>query len=102
MSILAAIDEDPVEVYRLTRFLTTDPSSAIAAAIGGWKHPISREALAIFNVFDLLNMVNSKKKPKPHPRPFPDPEGIRRGKARPASEVVAILNRFGHNLEPPV
>lgn len=61
------------EAARLVRILRSDPSSAIAAAIEGWDHPISREALIGMDNYDLLALINSpkRKKPKPHPgRPF--------------------------------
>lgn len=81
------------------RALSTDPSTHTCAEIQGWDHPVSREVLAILDLFDLEHMVNSKRRPKPHPgRPFRDVESKRHGKARARGEVVEILNRFGHNL----
>lgn len=59
------------EAIRLTRLLRADSSSQTAAAIEGWDYPISHEALAILDLFDLEHQVNSKKRPKPHPlRPW--------------------------------
>lgn len=80
--------------------LRRDPTTWTAAELEGWDHPISREALAIYDLFDLEHAVNSKRRPKPHPgRPFrSDAGGKKHGKARPMPEVVEILNRFGHNI----
>lgn len=92
------------EAIRLTRILRADPSSMLAAAMEGWDHPISREALALMDLFDLDMAVNSgKKKPKPHPgRPWkPTGKTTQRhgdvgGRSR--AEVVEILNAHGHSL----
>ena len=94
------------EVARLVVILRADPSSAIAAALEGWDFPISREALAIYDLYDLTVLANSdtkKGKPKPRPgRPFPMTDRQERkwgntgGRTR--EEVVAILNGLGHNL----
>ena len=89
------------------RILRNDPSSQIAAAIEGWDHPITREALALFDVYDVTVAANSdkRKRPKPHPgRPFKlnaATQGERqRGDAggRSREEVIRILNSLGHNL----
>lgn len=94
------------EVARLVVILRADPSSAIAAALEGWEFPISREALAIYDLYDLTVIANSdtkKGKPKPRPgRPFPmnDRQERKWGNTggRTREEVVAILNGLGHNL----
>jgi len=93
-------------VARLVVICRSDPSSAIAAALEGWDYPISREALAILDLFDLTVAANSDpKKPRPAPhsgRPYkPDDKTRQRfgdtgGRSR--DEVVAILNGLGHNL----
>lgn len=94
------------EAARQVRILRADPSSALAANAEGWKFPISREALAIYDLFDVTVMANSdpkKGKPKPHGgRPFEMAQrnveryGDTGGRSR--AEVVAILNALGHNL----
>lgn len=93
------------EVARLVVIVRQDPSSAIAAAIEGWSHPISREALALYDLFDLDMQVavGGKKKPKPHPgRPWEQGGPRREHKGdigtRSRAEVVAILNAHGHAL----
>lgn len=61
------------EAVRLGAILRADPSSMLAAALEGWDHPISREALVLMDLFDLEHTVNTKKPPKPHPgRPWKD------------------------------
>ncbi|WP_051549262.1 hypothetical protein [Nocardioides sp. URHA0032] len=94
------------EVARLAVILRRDPSSAVAAALEGWDYPISREALAILDLYDLTMAANNdskKGRPKPHGgRPWPlDNKQERRwgntgGRSR--EEVVAILNALGHSL----
>lgn len=74
----------------------------MAAAIEGWDHPISREALILMDHFDLDMAVNAgKKKPKPYPRPWKVKGNVQKhgntgGRSR--AEVVKILNDLGHSL----
>jgi hypothetical protein len=88
------------EAARLVGILRADPSSALASSMEGWDFPISREALALYDLFDLTVQANSdpkKGKPKPHGgRPFqPPPETHQHGNAsgRSREEVEAILAR---------
>lgn len=82
------------EAVRMTRLLASDPSSYIAAALNDWDRPVSTEALALYDVFDLLHQVNSRKRPRPHPgRP------LTRRRAKPTlsqTAVVAALRMAGH------
>lgn len=57
------------EVYRLTERLLTDPSSHVCAAVVGLRHPWSREAFVLADVFDVLNAQHAKRRPKPYARP---------------------------------
>jgi hypothetical protein len=93
------------EVLRLLTILRADPSSMIAAAMEGWTHPVSREALILMDHFDLDMRVatGDKKKAPPHPgRPWSQSakttqhHGKVGGRSR--AEVVAILNTHGHQL----
>lgn len=91
------------EIARLVVIVRQDPSSAIAAAMEGWTHPVSREALILMDLFDLELTINSKRKPKPHPgRPWTQdgPTRERKGNVagRSRAEVVEILNAHGHQL----
>lgn len=87
------------EALRLCEVLASDPSSHVAAAIGRWDHPVSREQAVLMDLFDLQHAAKSKKKPKPYPRPWPAEGTRRRGKTtRTRAEVVAILNDHGHQL----
>ena len=87
------------EAIRLAEVLAGDPSSRIAAAIGRWDYPFTREAAILMDLFDLQHASKSKKKPKPYPRPWPAEGTRRRGKTtRTRAEVVAILNAHGHQL----
>lgn len=66
----------------------------LAAAIEGWDHPASREAFVLYDLFDLLYAVNSKKA-KPHPgrpsAPVDDRRRMGRAGARSPDEVLEIL-----------
>ena len=61
-----------LEAIRLVAILLRDPSSWIQAAKNSWDYPIDRNWILASQTFDLLAMVNSKKKPKPYPTPWPD------------------------------
>lgn len=94
------------EVARLMAIVQADPSSATAAAVEGWTHPISREALILMDIFDLdmAAATGGKGKQKPHPgRPFPQGKvttGDRVGDpgTRTREDLVAHFRKLGHNL----
>lgn len=88
------------EAWRLTQVLLGDPSSHVAAAVAGWDHPWSWEALALADLYDAFVAVNTPKKKqsaiKKYPRPWPD-----RSKSRPRPTVtpevaIAALRAAGH------
>lgn len=88
------------------RILRADPSSMLASAVEGWAFPISREALALYDIFDVTVQVNSdpkKGRPKPHsgrPYEIDGRDKTRRGNAagRTREQVIAILNAHGHSI----
>lgn len=96
------------EATRLVDGLLADPSSAVHAAVAGWPHPMSIEALIAADQFDLEHLKTwaegGKKgaKPKPHwLRPVTEDDDVQRfgntgGRSR--EEVVEILNALGHSL----
>lgn len=93
------------EAARQVGILRADPSSAFASALAGWEYPISREALAILDLYDLTMAANSdpKKRVKPHSgRPFDmSPKRARQvgnTNGRTREQAVAILNAMGHQL----
>ena len=93
------------EVVRLVEILTNDPSSAIASALAGWDYPISREALALLDLYDLTMMANSdtkKGRPNPHPgRPYEvagNRQRVGNTGGRTRAEIAAILNAHGHSV----
>ena len=91
------------ELGRLMAIVKDDPSSATAAALAGWTHPISREAVILMDLFDLEHAVNSKKRPKPHPgRPWRNQSRKQMGKAgtRTNAEVVEILAQARDGVVP--
>ena len=84
------------EAVHLLSALAPDPSSHVAAAIAGWQHPLSREALVLADLLDLTAAAHSSKKPKPYPRPWT------RADRKPARKQVlsqeqirAVLERIG-------
>ena len=82
------------EAARLAQTLLADPSSATAAALQGWSHPISREALVLMDIFDLDHQVAAGKKVKPHTgRPEKAVTTVRKGDVggRTSEEVQAVL-----------
>lgn len=97
---------DWAEAVDLVGILRADPSSAIAAAIEGWDYPISREALAILDLYDLTMAANSDPKkgpPKRHggrPMKIDDRNRQQIGKmgSRTREEVVAFVRGLGHNI----
>lgn len=51
--------------------LLKDPSTYTYAKLREWKHPVTREWLAIADLWDLTLSTNVKKKDfKPYPRPY--------------------------------
>jgi hypothetical protein len=49
------------EATHLVEALTRDPSTSLAAALGGWRHPASLEWMMLANIYDLTLRLNSKK-----------------------------------------
>lgn len=84
---------------RQVQIIRSDPSSALAAAIEGWDHPISREAAILMDLWDLEYAKSGTKKPSRYPRPYVvKGEQVQRGKAggRTPEEVKELLRtRFG-------
>ena len=80
------------EAWRLYLILAGDPSSQVAAAIQGWTHPVSREALVLFDLLDLQHTSKAKRRPSPYPRPWLANERKRRGRGMPVADLRAILD----------
>lgn len=90
------------EALRITERLAVDPSSQIGAALAGWTHPVSHEALVLMNLFDLTHQIawaqagGKGKRPTRHPRPWAD-ETKKRAKPTVSQErVLAALRAAGH------
>lgn len=90
-----------LDAVYLTAGLMKESESRLQAASNGWKYPISRDAIILTQIFDLLAMSNSKRKPKPYPMPWPDPNKKRLGSRKKASrkEVIETLKRMNPNKE---
>jgi hypothetical protein len=87
------------EAVRLVGVLAADPSSHLAAALNEWTVPRSPEWLVLADLFDAFVRANYKKAQR-YPRPFMDGGAVRRGRTSlPRADVIALLNRHGHELE---
>ncbi len=58
------------EAARLVEIIRADPSSALAASIGGWDYPVSREAAVLMDLWDLEAMKGAGKKAPRYHRPY--------------------------------
>lgn len=58
------------EAIRLTKILSADPSSALAAARSGWEYPWPWEAILLADLVDVQVASKSKRRPKSWPRPW--------------------------------
>lgn len=95
------------EAWRQTFILMGDPSSQVAAALGGWDHPVDRLDMVIRDLYDLQHMVaaaGSKKTPKPYPRPWPEKKTRRAapGADVTQAQVLAALRGAGHTAALPM
>jgi hypothetical protein len=97
------------EALRLVNRLVLDPSSHVAAAISGWSEPMSRESLALMDLFDLqvlFRWVDGGKKgqkPKPYPRPWPaqTKKRVKPDASLTQEQIVAALRAAGHTAPLP-
>jgi hypothetical protein len=82
-----------IEAVRLIAVLLRDPSSWTQAAKNNWDYPVDRNWIVASHSYDLLAMVNSKKKPKPYPSPWPNANvnRLRPKKAQLRSQVLEKL-----------
>lgn len=92
------------EASRLVGIIRADPSSALAASIEGWDHPVSREAAVLMDLWDLTAAVTGAKRPPKYTRPWKvASDTARHGNAagRTPEEVKALLREhFGHSAGP--
>jgi hypothetical protein len=59
------------ESLALVTMIAQDTNTYTHAKLLKWKYPVSREYLAMADLYDLTVRINSKKKDiKPYPRPF--------------------------------
>lgn len=83
------------EALQLMLTLLRDPTSWLAAAVAGWDHPWSYEAMLLADIHDLQHMSKVKRGQfKAYPRPWPARKtklGGKRQKRRTATEVLALL-----------
>jgi hypothetical protein len=79
------------EAVALVAALLNDPRSRLHAAVAGWSHPTSWEAITLADVFDLQlrSKLENKSDFKPYPRPSDGAKPVRR--RRSATEAMRIL-----------
>lgn len=82
-----------MEAIYLASVLLKDPSSWTQAAKNDWDYPVDRNWIISSHAYDLLAMVNSKKKPKPYPRPWPD-ANVNRLRPKKAQRRVEVLEKL--------
>lgn len=94
------------EATRLVEVITQDPASPLTAAVSGWDYPLSREAMALVDLFDLTVTAHAGRRAKdikPYPRPWPDPTVKSFGRPAPSmtpEDIHAALARFGKPTNP--
>jgi hypothetical protein len=82
------------EGTHLVEALTVDPSSLLAASLGGWRFPASHEWMVLANIYDLTLRLNSKKG-KPMERPWENVTNrIAPSRIRSREEIEVILKRM--------
>jgi hypothetical protein len=91
------------EAWRQTFILMGDPSSQIAAALGGWDHPVDRADLVLRDLYDLQHakaMAGSKKNAKPYPRPWPEVKTRRQAPGADVTQeqIFEALRSAGHGV----
>ena len=86
------------EAWRLTGELASDPSSRVAAGIYGWDYTVSREWMALADIFDIFVSANSDPKQprlKPYQRPWDEkPKAIGAGTSMSVAEYRAMRARI--------
>lgn len=84
--------------------LRREPRSWLHAAIAGWQHPVSREWIALADLYDITAARGMKRRPQPYPRPMTTRTkkiGGKRTVRRTLSDALAILRpRRNRELEP--
>lgn len=88
------------EAIHLTAALFNNTNSLTFAEYYSWDYPVSKEYLAVADLYDLTFAINSKKKNVKYPRPFKQKtEGTqnigRTSKSR--EEIEKILQRMNPN-----
>jgi len=88
------------EAWLLTQSLLGDPTSHVAAAVAGWEHPWSWEAMALADLYDATVAAATDKRHrsriKKYPRPWPDGDTRRYRPTVSQEQVRAALAARGH------
>lgn len=90
------------EAWDLTAALGDDPTSHVGAALAGWQHPFSHEALILADLYDLTLSANTDRakraRIRPYPRPFETNRDREKSRRPNVSQAVvrATLAAMGH------
>ena len=79
-----------VEALYLTKALLKQSDSRLGAEMRGWEYPVSYESMVLMDLFDLLHIINSKKKPKPYKRPYSTEDNNRTRMGRAEIKLTAV------------
>lgn len=92
------------ETWALYQHLITDPTSAVAVAVHGLAHPLSREGYTLADLYDVLlsaNWADKHRRPKPYPRPTDKPPPRLGNPGRwTQTQIRAVLAVRGHGPQP--
>lgn len=80
------------EFWLLVKALMVDPRSRLQAVEAGWDNPVSREAIVLYDLFDLTLRAHLERRSdfKPYPRPWRP--NVRRSRLT-AKQARAILKK---------
>lgn len=78
------------EACRLASVLLRDPSSALAASVAGWPHPVTREWVALKALYDRFLDVHAKR-PAYMPAPWDPPPPVYGTTDMNREQVLAVL-----------
>lgn len=91
------------EAWHLFAELMADPASRLRAEIAGWDRPATATDMALWDLYDMLQAVNSRTgKPKaPHKRPWdarPHTYGVKPSKFTDAQRRAILAQRGGRDV----
>ncbi len=80
------------EFWLLVKALMADPRSRVQAVEAGWDNPVSREAIVLYDLFDLTLRAHLERRQDFRPYPRPWRPNVRRSRLTP-KQARAILKK---------